>query len=118
MDFLEVRVPVEAFLVELEEAAGFQVVQAPGPHRLVDGHLQVVHELLLRELHVVQQDLVRLHAVLGVELRQRRVAVGPQVVDALRDGPFRFAAGQPVGALEVSWIEVQLPNRAGSVEVR
>lgn len=52
------------------------------------------------------------------ELRQRRAAVREQVVGTLRDGPFRFAPGQPVGALEVSWVEVQLPERAGAVEVR
>lgn len=51
------------------------------------------------------------------ELRQHRAGVGQPVVDALRDGAFRFAPGQHVGALEVSWIEVQLPDRTGSVDV-
>ena len=50
-------------------------------------------------------------------LRQRRVAVGPQVVDMGRDGPFRFAAAPSVGALKVAWVEVVLPEPAGSVAV-
>lgn len=52
------------------------------------------------------------------QLRQRRVAAGQLVVGTVRDGPFRFAAEQPVVALEVSWVEVQLPEQAASVAVQ
>src|SRR6185369_13323736 len=52
--FLEIGVAVEDFLVELQEAAGFEMVEATRTHGLVNGHLQAVHELLLRELHVAE----------------------------------------------------------------
>lgn len=51
------------------------------------------------------------------QLRARTVSSGPRSVGSRRTGDLGFEPVEPVGSLEVSWVEVRLPGAAPSVEL-